>query len=189
MSLLIPRALVVLDGIAVAVALVFVLAELIDERPLNGLGFLLIPAIPLLVLGQIWIIVTLNARRTPRPSGLLGERVSRPFHRSRSSVASTFRGLSSWGSRVITGGFLLGWLFAMTATPWITNGNPTSGTAGCPWRLDSHGVLTCVSRHTYLLAGASVQRFACGIFMGFFVAHCGVALSEVKLRRGLANPP
>ena len=119
-SLLIAWALVVLDGIAVAIALVIVLADLIDGQPVNGLGFLLIPAIPLLALGQIWMIVTLNARK-PRTNGLLGEPDSRSLFRSRSSVASTFGGLSGWGKRLVTGGVLLGWLFAMTAIPWITD--------------------------------------------------------------------
>jgi hypothetical protein len=186
-SLLIAKALVVLDGIAVTVAFVILMADLIGEQPLTGLGFVLIPAIPLLAVGQIWMIVTMNSRRTPRPKGLLGKRISRSIYRPRDNGATFFGGLSRRGGNVVMAGFVLAWLLAMTAVPWITNGNPASGTPRCPWQLDNRDVFTCVSHHTYLSAGASEQRFLTGILMGFYVAHFGVAQSEVKLRQRPAS--
>jgi hypothetical protein len=179
-SVLIPEVLLVLDGVAGVIAFVIVVTDLAVEQPVNGVGFLLAPAIPLLFGAQLWIIVTLNARRPPQ----LGESSGRRFAQRR-RLPEFFGGLSRREGTAVTAGFLLAWLSAMTATPWITNGNPAAGTARCPWRLDDHDIFTCVSHHTYLLAGASVQRFATGILLGFFVVHLGVALSDFRLRRDM----
>jgi hypothetical protein len=80
--------------------------------------------------------------------------------------------------------FFLGWLAAMTAFPSLSEGSPTTGTPGCPWALEDHGTITCVSHATYQRAGAAAERFAAGVTMGFFVVHFGVMASEIVRRRG-----
>ena len=76
-------------------------------------------------------------------------------------------------------GFFIGWLFGITAFPSLTNGNPTKGSPRCPWPLEDHGVITCVSHATYLQA---VQRLIRWSPYGIFAMHFGVALSEVRRR-------
>lgn len=56
-------ALALATGTGAAVSILLVLATLIRQRPVPGLIVLLIPAIPLLFVGQLWMIVGLNAER------------------------------------------------------------------------------------------------------------------------------
>jgi hypothetical protein len=103
---------------------------------------------------------------TTQPTGLLLPRVTQ------------VRGLRSFGA------FFLAWLAAMTAIPASCRGGPTSGMPGCPWPLEDHGAVTCVSHAAYLQAGAAVERFAASVVMSLFLAHFGVVTSEIVRRRG-----
>jgi hypothetical protein len=74
------------------------------------------------------------------------------------------------------------WLTAMTAFPSLLSGNPTSPGPGCQYRLVDHGDYSCVSRSTWLAAGAAEQRFVAGILAAFFVLHLGMAAAELRRR-------
>ncbi len=95
-----------------------------------------------------------------------------------------FPGLPKQAAYGLLGVFFLAWLAAMTAIPSLSEGNPTTGTPGCPWALEDHGTVTCVSHATYERAGAAGERFAGGVLLGFFVIHFGVVTSEIARRRG-----
>jgi hypothetical protein len=77
----------------------------------------------------------------------------------------------------------LGWLAGMTAFPALSHGNPGHGTPACPWPLDNHGSITCVSHSTYERASAAGEPLAAGVVMGFFALHTGVAADDIVRRR------
>lgn len=179
-SLKIDRLLFFCDSVAVIITGLIVVHALVWNRPLSGVTPLLIVGIPLLVFGQVWMLIALNARR-PKPSERRG-----PFNRlGLSGEGSTFffEGLSKRERYMAFGTFIAGWLAGATAFPSISNGGPGTPTTGCPWPLVNHGVRTCVSQSAYLAAGVGLQRFAVGVLLGFFSIHAASSLSEIRLRR------
>jgi hypothetical protein len=97
-----------------------------------------------------------------------------------------FPGLPKQAAYGLFGVVFLGWLAAVTAFPALSAGSPMTGlpAPGCPWALEDHGTITCVSHAAYQRAGAAGERFAAGVIMGFFVVHFGVMASEIVRRRG-----
>lgn len=182
-SLRVDRWLAGAAGLGAVVAAVIVVATVISGRPLSGIGLLLIPGIPLVFGGQLWVILVLNARM-PRLSGGWRARMSAQMKVQRNPRTFLFSGLSKQAAYGLLGAFFLGWLAAMTAFPALSQGSPTTGTPGCPWALEDHGTVTCVSHNTYQRAGAAGERLAAGVIVGFFVIHFGVLTSEIARRRG-----
>jgi hypothetical protein len=163
-------------GVAAAVALVVAAASAISERPLPGLRIAVVPAAAVLLVGQIWVI-TLSFRRYPglwfrfRPLG---------FGEARELFFSPLRGRIVLGIHAV---FVLGWLSTVTAIVALSNGVPATGRQACPYREDNHGSSTCVSKAAWQRAVATEERAVAGVMMGFFVAHFGVAWSEVLRSR------
>ena len=174
-SLYIDRAIAYLAGLAALVALTIALFDIVAGRPVDGIAVLLLVGIPLLALGQVWAILIMRVRGRVGPRGRL-------TGRQRYSRRLVFEGLPSPIDKGVIALFFVGWLLAMTAVSSLTNGNPAAGTPSCPWPLDDHGSVTCVSHAAYLSAGAGVQRFAAGILMAFFVFHAAIAFSELRRR-------
>jgi hypothetical protein len=182
-SLQIDKLLAPLSGLAALTAFVLVAIDLTTQRPVTGLDLLLVPGVPILGVGQVWVIVVQNAR-FPRATGSWRERV-RASASSESGMARLFGGLPTTLRTGVFAGFFIGWLAAMTAFPSLSNGGPASATPTCPWPLSNHGVITkCVSHVAYLQAEAALQRLVAGVLMGFFVFHFGAVLSEVLRRSG-----
>jgi hypothetical protein len=186
-SLQVDKFLVVLSGLAALTAFILVGADLTMQRPVNGLALLLVPGIPILVVGQVWVIVVQNAR-SPKATGPWRERMRTSVSTPGEQWGRLFGGLPKTLRAGVVAGFFIGWLAAMTAFPSLSDGGPAPATPTCPWPLSNHGVITnCVSHIAYLQAGATVQRLAAGVLAGFFVFHFGAALSEVLRRsRGRA---
>ncbi len=183
-SLWVDRGLAAAAGLGALVAAVVVLATGLGGRPLPGIGLLLIPGIPLLFGGQLWMILVMQARM-PRVSGGWRAKMSAQMKVQRNPRTFFFPGLPKQAAYGLLGVLFLAWLAAMTAAiPASSQGSPTSGMPGCPWPLEDHGTITCVSHAAYLQAGAAVERFAAGVIMGFFVIHFGVVTSEIARRRG-----
>lgn len=170
-------------GFSGLIAAAVAVAALVRARPAPEVAFLLIPAIPLVVVGQVWAILSIRRSKPPRSPNRWGRR----------PVAT-----SSWNPRRFLFGSLdtrvsaallvtafLGWLLAMTAFPTLAGGQPGGHTATCAYVLSNHGSNMCVSRSAYLRAGAAEQRFASGILLAFFAVHCGAALGT---RHVTANP-
>jgi hypothetical protein len=164
------------------VAAVIVVATVLGGR-LPEVALLLIPGIPLLVVGQLWAILVMKARM-PSVSGGWRTRMSTQMRGQINPRTFFFPGLPKQAAYGVLDVFFLGWPAAMTAFPSLSQGSPTTGTPGCPWPLEDHGTVTCVSHATYQRAGAASERFAAGVIMGFFVIHFGVATSEMVRRRG-----
>jgi len=181
-ALRIDRGLALAAGLAALLAALVATAALVTNQPLSGVEVLLIPVFPLLVFGQFWTIMVLNAR-LPQPAGGWWTRWKAQVGAQRNQREFFFGGLPKWAGYALLVAMVAGWLMAMTAFPALLLGNPSEATAGCPWPLVNHGYPTCVSHARYLEAGAAGQRFAAGILLCFFLMHAGAAASEVARHR------
>lgn len=163
-------------------ALLINATALIRDKPLHGIAILLLPAVPTLALGQVWMIALINARM-PRRTGGWRERMRASQSLGMNPRTFFFGDFPAKLAYPLLGLAFVGWLSAMTAFPALTDGGPSSARHGCPYTLDNHGTYTCVSKQTYEHAGAGEQRFASGILLGFFALHTGAALAGVRRRR------
>jgi hypothetical protein len=188
-ALRISRAICVIAGCGLVVSMALVVFDLVYRRQLSGATILLVPAVPAIAAGQIWGLMVLGVRRPQnvrktrwsyRVSAPPGETTAREFF---------FDGLPKIPSYALLAVAAIGWLAAMTAWPGLVNGGPASPTAGCPYRLNDHGVYSCVSRRTFDHAGAASQRFASGIVSGFFAIQLGMSAAELARRRRATDQP
>lgn len=169
------RAIMTITGMSAALALVVVVASAISERPIPGLRIAVVPAVAVLVVGQLWVIVVLNRRypvlwgRSPLRFGEVRELFS-PLRR-----------------RIVLGifaVFAVGCLSAATAALTLANGVPPAiGRQACPYRADRDRSSACMSKSAWLHAVAAEERGAAGVMLGFFVADFGVAWSEALRSR------
>ena len=72
-----------------------------------------------------------------------------------------------------------GWLMAMSSFSHLWGGGPAPGQPGCPYALDNHGSITCVTKGTYDEAGAAEQSLAGGVALAFYCVHLGAALGAL----------
>jgi hypothetical protein len=160
-----------ITGVCAAVDLVVVLVLAISERPIGGLRFALFPAVPVLVVGQVWTIIVLRRRA----SAFFPRRP--PFGES---TRWFFSPLPRRAIVSLLALFVAGWLCAASAFPFLVSGAPqATGNPACPYSADNHGSVTCVSKTAYLRAEAAEERLAAGVLLVFFTMHFGVAWSEV----------
>jgi hypothetical protein len=181
-------------GATAAIGLTFVvavaLATLVRGRPFGSAGALIVPGVLVVLAGQAWAIAILLARRP------VEQRPRRPWNLRRNRAVAErdprrffFDGLPIRQANALVAVAFLGWLAAMTSFPSLTSGGPTSPAPGCPYRLQNHGSYKCVSRATYMHAGAAEQRFAAGIIAAFLAIHLGVNAAELARRRVAATTP
>jgi hypothetical protein len=164
----------VITGLGAVVALVVVLTSAVTQRPIPGLIWVLIPAVPVVALGQVW---TISAMQRRRPSG--ANRRWRPPASFRGSTDWFFSPLPRRTIFGLSGVIVVGWLSMMTAFPFLWSGQPsTNADPACPDTADNHGSVTCISRSTFLRADAAQQRLAAGFFLFVFTLQFGVAWSE-----------
>jgi hypothetical protein len=147
--------------------------SLTAKDSLGDAGVLIVLALPFVLLAQFWLIGVLIARLPPR----------------RRSYPTRFRRpLAFFGGISTRAGIALGvfsfalWLAAITAVSG-PSGTTTSPGPGCPYALNNHGSITCVSRAVYDEARTKEARFAAGILGCFFAAHLGLSASELNRRR------
>ena len=163
-------------GIGALGAATIGLLALARDMPLNGAAFLLVPAIPVLAVGQLWMIGHMQARIPPVPGGWRMRARGRR-RMGLNPIRFFFGDLSKRIAVPLLVVAFLGWLSAMTAFGSISHGGPAGAGNGCAYQLDSHGDSTCVTKVEYERAGAGEQRFASGILLAFFSLHLGAALS------------
>jgi len=171
------------DGLALLIGALVVLFTLVTDHPLAGADFLLIPAVPLLAFGQLWVIGIVNARLVePGTRSWLTRTLlmQAQLMRVRKFVFNALPKEAFYGLIALV---LLAWVAAIAAFPALLQGNPVRAQRGCPWPLESHGTITCVSHARYDDAGAAGQRFAGGMLMVFFGIHFGIAANEVARRK------
>ncbi|MEO6713207.1 MAG: hypothetical protein ABIM89_07235 [Mycobacteriales bacterium] len=158
------------------------LLALARNKPLPGAAILLLPAVPVLAVGHLWMMGLMLARR-PQVTGGWREKIRANREASRNPLRVFFGDLPRRIAVPLMAVAFLGWLSAMTATGAIANGGPEYAGSGCAYRLASHGAYTCVTKAAYERAGAGEQRFASGILMAFFTLHFGAALSGPTVQR------
>jgi hypothetical protein len=181
------RILAVADVIAIAVALALIAATVVLGRPLGGIQLLLAPGILLLIVGQVCAIVVMRARRPPRTSRWL-LRGARPRSSGRGNLSSYYGPVDGRISWLVGALCVIGFLSFITGIFFTFHGSPAGAGGGCAYRLSAHGVYTCVSRSTYELAGAALQRMVAGIFLFFYAMHCYAALASSAFARLAATP-
>ena len=165
-----------LTSVAAAVAILLVLALLVRGEPLPRAHWLLVPAIPVVLIGQAWCMVVLLASRPARGRW------------SRDPRRFMFSGLPAWQANVVTAIFFLAGISAATAAFVLQPaGGPRSPTRHCKYPLSDHGYITCVSHERYVTVGAAEQRFAISVLAGFFVAQAGMSAAALARRRNIAR--
>ena len=169
-------------AIAALVAGVIVVHTIVFDRPLPGVSALLVPGIPLLAAGQIRVVSIILGRR-PQPSGGWLRRMRAQLEWNHDMHRFFFEGLSGRAANALLAVVLLSSVAAISAVPALARGNPQRGSGSCPWELDNHGVIACVSHAEYEAAGAAVQRFGGSILLVFFVIHFGALRGELARRR------
>ena len=173
------RTVAVADGVAIAVALALIAATLVLGRPLGGVSLLLGPGVLLLIVGQLYAIVVIRARRPPRT----GRRFPRDPNRGRSisgDLSSYFGPLDRRVTRVVAALCVIGFLSFITGIFFTFHGSPAGSGGGCAYRLSAHSIDTCVSKTAYELAGAALQRMVAGIFLFFYAMHFYAALASSR---------
>jgi hypothetical protein len=134
------RAIMALTGVAAAVALVVVVVSAISERPIPQLRLAVVPAVAVLVVGQLWTFAVMIRRGPGRSIGL-------------SETKQLFSPLPRRIYLGIFALFVVGWLSALTATLALTNGTPSGGgPAACPYPAYYHGSMVCISGAAWLRA-------------------------------------
>ena len=172
----INKALIVLDGVAIAacIALVAIAWTTASPVPLAGYGLAL--AGPLLIFGQLWAIAVVNARMRSANRNAGGRRI----WPSAQITQWVFFGLLPRRLRwAINAAAAMAWLSGFAAFPALLQGNPAANRPGCRYPLESHGAVTCVTQTRYLDAGAGGDRLAGSVLIFFFVFHAGVAAGGV----------
>ena len=171
------RILAVADAAAIAIAVTLIAASLIIGRPIGGVALLLGPGVLLLIVGQVATIVVMRARRPSRT----GRRSSSGLGRRRSisgDLRSYFGPLDRRVTRAVGVLSVIGFLSFITGIIFTFHGAPAGSDGGCAYRLQGHGIYTCVSETTYELAGAALQRMVAGIFLFFYAMHFYAALAS-----------
>lgn len=156
-------------GVAAAAACTYLIAvsvavlALVRGRPLHNAGYVLLATVPVLVVGQVWAIAIQRARKLSRPrsrqSLLSWKRAWRRQFGDLPPAIAVATPLLAFGS----------WLLGMSAFAHLTLGGATAGTPSCPYRLNNHGSITCVSHSDYLKVKAAEQRLLGGVLSFFYV--------------------
>jgi hypothetical protein len=170
----------VLAGCGFLVAATIVVLALVRTRPLHGVVWLLLPAIPVAVAGALWMIWIIEGRRQPaakrsRVSFLSGHRLF-----AREAFGDLPRTARVAGLAIA----LLLVVSSFTAFPGFSGlGHPLPPTRHCKYRVNEQGEPTCTTEATYYLAGRDDQRYVASIFALFYVMSLGTVASDLIRRR------
>jgi hypothetical protein len=167
---------------AMAIGSAVVAYNVAAGRTISVVEVLLLPAIPALVFGQVWLIALFNARLPTRKERRQGTGRSR-------RAANPFRLMFGTSRRMAIatyGLFFLLWLAGMAALLSGPSGNPTKPPPGCQYALNNHGSVECVSHATYERAQLSGQQLVASVITAFFVVHFAGTAGELtrRLRQG-----
>jgi hypothetical protein len=165
--------LAVTEGVAIPVALLVILANLIGNAPVSGLRQLAVISVPLVIAGQIWLVVLLRDRFGP--SSGWRRRRSRGLRDMRTFF---FGPLNRTLGRTLLVLYFGGLLTVVTAFAF-GHRVVRSPTADCPYRVREHGTYRCLSQAEFDRAGAADQRVFAGLVLAFCCLHTGAALGSL----------
>ena len=180
-------ALAIAAGIGTVAAVIVTVTTYVAA--LAGTSYLLVAALPVLIVGQIYSYRAIRARRveerrTMVPINMQGR--VRPLRDPRRLFFGDLRRDVATTLIVLAG---LGIVAVLTAYPAVSKGGLDGGGPGCPYRLRTRTDTVCVTAAEYDQVRAGQQRVVAGILVGFFSVHMGVALSGVLRRDGLGRRP
>ena len=154
-----------LAGAGAAVAAVVFVVSVIVERPLPGIIYLLIPGVPLLAIGQIRV-AGLHLRQRSTRDGWLERSTEQRRIRSEERAALIGR-LAPRTQRAVRIANVVGLIALATSFIFLLAGDPTQGQGGCPYGLNDHGDITCISQFYYDVIGAASDRLVASVFLLF----------------------
>jgi Protein of unknown function (DUF2510) len=179
----VSRLVAIAAGCGAVVAATIAVLTVVLGRAIPGAWLLLLPAIPLLLLGQLWSLGLIAAH-----SSASADPTAPWWRRSVLRLADLRGGLSRPVALLFVGLFyavVIATMFSSAGSG--PPGSPARDVGGCPYAVVNHGDVTCVSESAHRAAGSLGQRFAALVLCGFFIGHCGIALGEVTRRGG--TPP
>jgi len=154
-----------LVGIGAAIAALVLVVSVIVERPLPAVSFLLLPGIPLLAIGQIRV-AGLHVRQRPITGSWLQRSTEQQRIKSEERTELIER-LPPQTQRAIRIANIVGIIAFATSFIFLLAGDPTQGQGGCPYGLDNHGDITCISQFYYDAIGAALNRLVASTFLLF----------------------
>jgi hypothetical protein len=167
--------LIAAEAIGLVIASSYVLHAWDSGASWPGEPLLIVPAGLLLFSGQITAIVALFGER--REGSSTRRKISWDF--------VTHGDVRVYALQVVMLAIFYLSIFqaqSVTSSPNWNEGDPAPPTSGCPWPLDSHGSITCVSHPVYVAAGTGLQRFAAGVILGFFAFQLAVLIGFISKR-------
>jgi hypothetical protein len=169
------RWLIVLESIGLLIAGAYVLHAIQGGTSWPAGPLVIVPAAPLLLVGQVTVIVTLLGE--PKPGSMTRRRISWDF--------VTHRDVRIYASQVAL--VILFYLAVFQGQRAFSSassneGNPVGPTSTCRWPLENHGSITCVSHAAYVAAGTSLQRGAAGVILGFFAFQLAILIGFIANR-------
>lgn len=175
-------------GVAAAITALTILYTLIVGK-VPGAQLLMLPAVPLLIVGQLWCIAVLNGRIAERRRAT-GNRSRWPGGglrladlRGGLSVRAAVLFLMLFYTTVLAGAVPA----VLGLTSGVSDGTLTNDPANCEHSSNNHGIYRCLTESEFTRKSILEQRLAAGVMCGFFVAHCGLATGEVLRQRELAS--
>jgi hypothetical protein len=163
----------------VIVAATVLITSLAINRRIPAAIVLLILGIPVLAAGQLWAILTLGGPGLTRTSRRQRRSISPIPH----SVFAFFQRVPVVVTAFLIAGMILGWITVMSSFGPLGGGQPIRGGPNCPYGLNDHGSVTCVSKSTFDQAVVAGQRAAAGVFLGLFSFQCLATWSDVARRQ------
>lgn len=163
----------------VVVAAIVLITSLAINRRIPAAIVLLVLGVPVLAAGQLWAILTLGGPGLPRS----GRRRRRAKFPSPDSALAFFRRVPAVVTALLIAGMVFGWVAVLSSFGPLGGGQPERGGPKCPYELNDHGSVTCVSKSTFDQAVVAGQRAAAGVFLGLFSFQCVAIWSDVGRRQ------
>ena len=178
----------VVAGCAATVAATVILYTFVVGALPDGMSLLLLPALPILIVGQLWCIAVLLGRVEARNKAMgASARWPRNYFRFRDLRGGLSRPAAALFLLLFYGAVFVGPGFSFWGSSTLTpTGVPTDDPSTCEYSSNNHGEYSCLTRSEFERKQVAEQRFAAGAFLGFFIAHCGLSSGEVLRHRQLA---
>lgn len=160
--------LIGLDIVAGTGAVVLTVVVLLRGRAVPWAPFLLFAVVPLIIVGQCWVVAGLYD-----PDG----------GRRRPEMDSLGRWKLALVGTALAGLLLSGWLGISHTDQLLRHGSVASPGVSCPHPENDHGSSVCLSAENHDRYGADLQRFVISWAGGITLMQCGFLLNERGCRR------
>lgn len=174
----------VVSGVAAVVALLVIVASFALRGPVPLAGLLVIPAVPLVGLGQVLaiIIITTRQRSASLRAGLDPNRLTwrRPPREVRQTLTSGLPPAPRWALRLVVIGSLAAVFVAPLFIPALAGPTPETTPDRCEATLTERGLTRCVDPDELERYRGFTQRFGAVGLLVFFAIHAATAHGVVR---------